>query len=226
MELLYQFFLNALILLYQYLPGQDFGVAVIVLTILIKLALYPLSARGIRAQRALAQLQPKIKEIQKKFKNDREKQARAMMELYKKEGVNPFFGFLPLLIQIPILIAFFQVFWRGFGEEQLVFLYNFVPHPGQVNTTFLGIINLAEPSIILAIIIGIVQFFQTKMTMPSQGAGRGRLDFSQLIQKQMLYFFPIFTVFILCFLPAALALYWLVMTLFTIAQQYIIFKKI
>jgi len=229
--ILYQPLFNALVLLYEYMPGHDFGIAVIVLTILIKLILYPLGAQGIRSQKALSELQPKMKEIQQKFKDDKEKQTKAIMELYKQEKINPFSGCLPLLVQLPILLALFQVFWRGFGQERLSFLYSFMPHPGQINTIFLGIMDLAEASIILAILTGITQFFQTKMvtvkqkTTPHQKPGGGSPDFSQMMQKQMLYFFPIFTVFILWRLPSAIALYWLVTTLFTIGQQYIMLRK-
>lgn len=217
---------NALILLYEYLPGQDFGIAVIALTVLIKLIFYPLGVKGIKSQKALSTLQPKIKAIQEKFKNNKTEQARATMELYKQEKINPLSGCLPLLIQLPILFALFRVFWRGFGEEQLGFLYSFVPHSGPIDTTFLGILNLAEASIILAILTGITQFFQTKMVSSKQKiAKKGPLDFSQMMQKQMLYFFPFFTVFILWRLPSAIALYWMVTTLFTIGQQYFILKK-
>ncbi|KPJ54668.1 hypothetical protein AMJ47_03895 [Parcubacteria bacterium DG_72] len=224
--ILYQPLFNALVLLYLYLPGHDFGIAVIVLTILIKLILYPLGSQAIRYQKALSALQPKMKEVQQKFKNDKEGQAKAMMKLYKTEKVNPFSGCLPLLVQLPILIGLFQVFLRGFGETQLEFLYNFVPHPGQINTSFLGIVDLAEASIVLAVLTGLAQFFQTKMvTAQQKTSSKGSLGFSQMMQKQMLFFFPLFIVFILWRLPAAIALYWLTTTLFTIGQQYIILKK-
>jgi len=230
--ILYQPLFNALVLLYQYLPGYDFGIAVIILTVLIRIIFYPLGIKAIKSQQALAQLQPKIKEIQEKYKSDKEKQVKAMMELYQKEKINPFSGFLPLLIQLPILIALFQVFWRGFGPERMTLLYSFVPHPGQITPTFLGILNLATPSIILAFLAGITQFIQTKMITPAsnkasadQSKKKGTPDFSQMLQKQMLYFFPIFTIFILWKLPAAIGLYWIVTTLFSIAQQYFIFKK-
>jgi YidC/Oxa1 family membrane protein insertase len=224
--ILYQPLFNALVLLYEYLPGHDFGVAVIALTILIKFILYPLGTKGIKSQKALSSLQPKIKEIQEKFKGDKEKQAKATMELYKQEKINPLSGCLPLLIQLPILLALFRVFWRGFGTEQLGFLYSFIPHPGQIDTTFFGVMDLAEASIVLALLTGITQFFQTKMVTPKQKKNqKGTPDFSQMMQKQMLYFFPVFTVFILWRLPSAIALYWLVTTLFTIGQQYITLKK-
>ena len=134
--ILYQPFFNALVLLYQYLPGRDFGIAVIFLTVLIRIIFYPLGIQAIRSQKALGELQPKIKEIQEKYKNDRERQTRAMMELYQKEKINPFSGCLPLLIQLPILIALYQVFWRGLRPEEMVHLYDFVPHPGVIDPTF------------------------------------------------------------------------------------------
>ncbi|MFH1575753.1 MAG: YidC/Oxa1 family membrane protein insertase [Candidatus Nealsonbacteria bacterium] len=223
---LYQPLFNALILIYLYLPGHDFGVAIIVLTILIKLIFYPLGVQAIRSQKALAQLQPKMKEIQEKFKNDKEQQSREMMELYKREKINPFSGCLPLIIQLPILIGLYRVFWNGFGETQLNFLYSFVPNPGQINTMFLGMMDLSQASIVLAILTGIAQFFQSKMMMTTQQKkSTGPTGMSQMMQKQMLYLFPIFTVFILWRLPAAVALYWITTTLFTIGQQYIILKK-
>ncbi|MFH1423417.1 MAG: YidC/Oxa1 family membrane protein insertase [Candidatus Nealsonbacteria bacterium] len=227
---LYQPLFNSLILIYLYLPGHDFGIAVIVLTILLKLVLYPLGVRAIRSQKSLAQLQPKMKEVQEKFKDNKEQQSRAMMELYKKEKINPLSGCLPLIIQLPILIGLYQVFWKGFGEAQLKFLYGFVPNPGQIDTTFLGMMDLSHPSIFLAVLTGIAQFFQSKMMVLQSGSGqapkkKGTPDFSQMMQKQMLYLFPIFTVVILWRLPAAVALYWLTTTLFTIIQQYIILKK-
>ncbi len=222
---LYQPLFNALILIYLYLPGHDFGIAIIVLTLLIKLVLYPLGVQAIRSQKNLAQLQPKMKEIQGKHKDNKEQQSKEMMELYKKEKINPLSGCLPLIIQLPILIGLYQVFWKGFGEVQLKFLYGFVPSPGQIDTTFLGIMDLAHASVILAVLTGIAQFFQSRMMANKQKKSTGSADMSQMMQKQMTYLFPVFTVFILWRLPAAVALYWLTTTLFTIVQQYIILKK-
>lgn len=222
---LYQPLFNALILIYLYLPGHDFGIAVIILTLLIKLILYPLGAQAIRSQKNLAHLQPKMKEIQEKFKDNKEQQSKAMMELYKKEKINPFSGCLPLIIQLPILIGLYRVFWNGFGETQLGFLYGFMSNPGQINTTFLGLVDLTKASIVLVVLTGIAQFFQSKMMVIKQKKLSGPTDMSQMMQKQMVYLFPLFTIFFLWRLPAAIALYWLTTTLFTIAQQYIILKK-
>jgi len=226
--ILYQPLFNALVFLYQYLPGRDFGVAVIILTILIRIILYPLMVQSIKSQKVLSELQPKIQEIQSKYKDDKEKQARATMELYQKEKINPFGGCLPLLLQLPILIALYQVFWKGLRPEAMTNLYSFIPNPGSIDPTFFGLINLGQASLILALLAGITQFFQTKMITPKTAKvkkGDQMSQFSGMMQKQMLYFFPIFTVFILWRLPAAIALYWIITALFSIGQQYLIFKK-
>jgi len=226
--ILYQPLFNALILLYEYLPGHDFGVAVIVLTFLIRLTLYPLMVKSIKSQKILSELQPKIQEIQNKHKEDKVKQAKAMMEFYQREKINPFGGCLPLLIQLPILIALYRVFWQGFQPETMSLLYGFVSHPGTIDPYFLGLINLSQASLVLAVIAGVAQFFQSKMMMSKDRKPAGAdktAQFSAMMQKQMLYFFPIFTVFILWRLPAAIAVYWIVTALFSIGQQYLIFKK-
>lgn len=230
---LYQPLFNVLILIYQYLPGRDFGLAVIILTVLIRLILSPLMAKSIRSQKALAELQPKIQEVQQKYKEDKERQLRETMGLYRKEKISPLGGFLPVLIQLPILIALYQVFWKGLQPGAMENLYGFVSNPGVINPLFLNIINLSQASLVLAILAGVAQFFQTKMTMvktPSTSSGQApkkdqTSQFSEKMQKQMLYFFPVFTVFILGKLPAAIGLYWIVTTLFSIVQQYFVYKK-
>jgi YidC/Oxa1 family membrane protein insertase len=224
---LYQPLFNALVFLYQFLPGRDFGIAVIALTVIIRVVLYPLMLKSIRSQKMLSELQPKIQEIQQRTKNDKEKQAREMMQLYQKEKINPLGGCLPLLLQLPILIALYRVFWHGMEPEALNLLYSFVPNPGEINPVFLGLVNLAEASLPLAFLAGIAQFFQTKMLMPKQKPapkGDQMAQFSGMMQKQMLYFFPVFTVLILWKLPAAIGIYWIVTALFSIGQQYLILK--
>ncbi len=239
---LYQPLFNFLILLYTYLPGRDFGIAILVLTFFFRLLFYPLGVKAIQSQKLLGELQPKIKEIQQKYKNDIKKQAKETIELYKKAKINPFSGVLPVLIQLPVLIALFQIFLAGFQAESMVHLYDFVPNPGQVNPLFLGIIDLSKsataqlngqnlfllPNIILIILAGIAQFFQTKALNPKTlGIKKNKghqVSTSEKIQSQMSYFLPIFTVFILWGLPAALAIYWLATTIFSIIQQYFVLR--
>lgn len=226
--ILYQPIFNALILLYNYLPGQDLGVAIIVLTLLIRFLLYPLSRQAIASQKALAEIQPKIKEIQGKYKKEKERQAKAIMELYKKERVNPLSGCLPFLVQIPVMIALYLVFWKGLQTDNMNYLYGFVQKPEELQTIFLGLVNLTQPYWFLAVLAGLLQFWQTKMLTPKtpkrkKGATKG-IEFTELFQKQMLYFFPFFTFIILMRFPSAIALYWSATSLFTVGQQYLFLR--
>ncbi len=225
-QVLYYPLFNALIWLYNNIAFHDLGIAIVILTILIRFILYPLSRKAIQSQKAMSTLQPKIKEIQKKYKN-KEEQAKQMMALYKENKVNPMAGCLPILVQFPILIALYRVFFTGLDPEKLNGLYSFVQKPESLNFIFLGLVDLSVRSITLAVIAGILQFIQAKMIMPKkdnskkkEGLKIGNLDFSSLMGQQMTYFMPIITVFIALSLPAALPLYWIVITLFGIIQQH------
>jgi YidC/Oxa1 family membrane protein insertase len=227
--ILYQPLFNLLVLLYNYIPGHDFGIAIIFLTLIIRVILFPVSVKAVHSQRSLQKLQPKILELQKKYKDDKEKQAKETLNLYKTEKINPFSGLLLALIQLPILIALYQVFWNGLKSNELSVLYGFILNPGQINPLFIHLIDLSKPSIVFAILAGLVQYFQTKMLIPQNSPKKDKkdteVDFAQIMQKQMLYFFPVFTVIILISLPSALGLYWTVSGLFSIVQQYLIVKK-
>jgi len=228
-EILYRPLFNALVWLYNILPGHDLGVAIIILTVIIRLLLYPLTQKGIKSQKALTELQPKIKELQKKYKS-KEEQARAMMELYRQHKINPLSGFLPLLIQLPILIALYRVFLGGLDPERLNGLYSFISQPETLSPMFLGIINLAERNMVLAVLAGFLMFIQSKMMLGKKqlqksGLKIGGRDFSSMMGQQMTYFMPLLTVLIAWGLPAALPLYWIVITLFGIGQQYLIGRR-
>lgn len=226
-EVLYRPLFNGLIFLYNIIPFHDFGLAIILLTIIIRLILYPLNQKAIVSQKALGKLAPQIKEIQNKFATDKAKQSQALMELYKNNKINPASGCLPLLIQFPILIALYQVFWNGLKPESLSALYSFIVRPEVINPLFLGLINLAQPYIFLAILAGLLTFWQSKMMVvssPSAASGQAG-DFSAAMNKQMVYLMPLITVFIAWKLPAGLALYWVVTTLAGIIQQYFVIKK-
>jgi len=217
-EILYRPLFNILVWLYNIIPGNDLGIAIIVLTVGIKLVLYPLNQKAIRSQKTLQEIQPKIKEIQKKYK-DKSQQAEELLKLYKKTKINPFSGFLPILIQIPILIALYKVF-LGINGNELNNLYAFISKPEGLNPMFLGIVNLSEKNWILAGLAGIFQFIQSKMNEPKSGLNDKKTDFSYLLGKQMVYLMPVITILIAGSLPSALALYWIVITLFGIFQQW------
>jgi len=136
-------------------------------------------------------------------------------------------GCLPILIQFPILIALYRVFFTGLDPQKLDGLYSFITRPDSLNTMFIGVIDLSQRSIILAVLAGFFMFVQSKMLMSQKTTGQeggfkiGGLDFSSLISQQMTYFMPLITIFIAWSLPAALPLYWIIVTLFGIIQQYL-----
>ncbi len=223
--------LNLLVVIYDYIPGHDLGVAIVILTLLLKLILWPLSQKALKSQRALQVIQPKIKELQEKYKDDKQRMAKELMDLYKKEQVSPFSSFVPILIQLPILIALYQVLIKSLGAETLGGLYSFVYNPEHLNTISFGILNLSQKNLVLAVLAGLAQFIQSKMMIQQQPPKEvvkkpGAKDEAMLgmMNKQMLYFMPAFTVFIGATLPAGLTLYWLVSTVLMIVQQWIFFK--
>lgn len=230
---IYEPIYNTLIYLYDVIPGYDFGVAIILTTILLKTLFIPLSKKQIESQKKMQELQPKIKELQQRYKNDKEKQTKAIMELYKEHKANPFTGCLPLIIQLVFLIAIYQVIINisqaGFlaNPEDL---YAFVADPGQINQLFLHFLDLSKPSYVLAVLSAIAQYYQTKMIMGKQletagnNASSDQPDFAAIMNKQMLYLGPGITLFIGATFPAALSVYWFVSTLFMIFQQMFILK--
>jgi YidC/Oxa1 family membrane protein insertase len=230
MAILYQPIWNALVGLYNLIPGENVGVAIIVLTVLIKVVLFPFSLQSLRSQKAMQAIQPKLDEIKKKYKGEKEKLAKAMMEVYAKEKVSPLSSCIPLLIQLPILIALYMVLRDGLVEPRADLLYTFVSNPGALNPHFLGM-DLAVPSIIIALGAGIAQFFQTKLIQvrkPPKAVEKseGAKDESMMgmVNKQMLYVMPIITVVIGAGLPGGLVLYWFTTNVLTVFQQMIFVK--
>lgn len=218
---IYQPIFNFLIWLYNIIPGHDIGLAIIVLTLVIRFLLVPLTLKQIKSQKALQDLQPKMEEIKRKYKDDRERQSKELMKFYQENKINPFASCLPLIIQLPILFALYRAFMAGLSAEGLEVLYPYVSKPETINPMFLGLVDLSQRNLTLAILAGAAQFIQSKMLMPKKKAK----DTAAMMSKQMTYFMPVLTVFIAMSLPAGLALYWLVTTLFAIGQQYIIMKK-
>ncbi|MFA5318406.1 MAG: YidC/Oxa1 family membrane protein insertase [Patescibacteria group bacterium] len=230
--LFYQPILNLLVFLYNIIPGNDIGVAIIALTALIRLVLFPLNQQSIKSQKALQDIQPKIEELKRQYGSNKQELGKAMMELYKEQKVNPFSSCLPLLIQFPFLIAVFYVFRDGLTGGSLDLVYSFIKRPDAINVITLGFFDLSKPSPILAILAGLAQFWQAKMMMakrpPKQLQGKPGAkdeDMMAIMNKQMIYFMPAITVFIGLTFPGGLTLYWLTTTLLMGLQQLYIFKK-
>lgn len=224
----YQPILNLLVFLYNTVSFQDLGVAIILLTIIIKLALWPLGKQSIKSQKALQDLQPKIEELKKKYANDKVGLSQATMAMYKENKINPFSSCLPLLIQLPFLFAVYQVFRDGLNNK-LDLVYSFISRPEVINGFSFGFIDLNKSSVYLAVLAGLAQFWQAKMMMAKKpeikSEGSKDENMAAIMSKQMLYFMPAITIFIGVSLPGGLTLYWFVITLLTALQQVLIFKK-
>jgi len=212
---------NLLVVFYNFL-WNDLGLAIIAITLLLKIVLYPLQNQALRSQKRLQDLQPKIGELQKKYATQKELQAQELMKLYKEEKVNPFSSCLPLLVQFPILIAVYKVFASGVGSNIQSLLYSFVNNPGVLNTVSFGFIELSKPNIPITILAVIAQFFQNKMMLPKNAPLQDSNNPMASMGKQMMYILPLLTLFIGIKMPGGLTLYWLVLTVLMMLQQYIV----
>jgi YidC/Oxa1 family membrane protein insertase len=212
---------NVLIGLYEAIPFHDLGVAIIILTLLIRLLLYPLAAKALHSQRTLQSLQPEINKLREKHKGDSAEMNKAIMELYKEKEINPFSSCLPTLVQLPFLFALYLVFIAGLNMQHIDLLYSFVPKPHSINPNFLGLIDLSrrDTTFVLPVLAAALQFFQARMLLPKQVDAK---DPSQALGRQLTYFMPVITFVFALSLPAALPLYWVTTTVFSIFQQRII----
>jgi len=226
--LLYQPIFNGFVGLYNLIP--DVGIVILIVTIIIKVVLYPMTNKSIKAQKSMTELQPKLEEIKQKYKGDQQKIAQETMQIYKEHKVNPLGSCLPLLIQLPVFLALYWVLRAIFASDNFDLLYPFVNNPGHINSVTFGVFDLAKNSIILAILAGAAQFVQARMfsrKKAPQAAGKSGKDesMSAMMNKQMTYFMPFLTVLIGYQLPGGLTLYWFLSTALTALQQVFLFKK-
>lgn len=224
----YQPILNLLVYLYNTVSFHDLGLAIIFLTAILKLVLWPLGHSAIKSQKSLQDLQPKLDELKKQYGTDKAGLSKATMDLYKVNKVNPFSSCLPLLIQFPFLIAVFQVFRDGINDK-LDLVYSFIYRPEAINMVSLGLVDLSSPNVYLAVLAGLAQFWQSKMMMSKKPEikteGAKDENMAAIMSKQMMYFMPLITVFIGISLPGGLTLYWFCFTLLTAIQQVVTFRK-
>jgi len=225
--LLYKPLLNALAFLVSIIPGGDVGLAVIVLTIIVKVVLFPLSQKSIESQAQMNILAPELNKI-KASGASKEEQAKLTFELYKKHKTNPFSGCLLVLIQIPIIFALYYVFYKGIKFENGL-LYSFVHVPEHINMIFLGILDISKKSLVLAILAGVSQYLQAhfmpKPVASSNAGGSFSDSFSKSMNMQMKYIFPFIVAFIAYSISGAVALYWITSNIFMVGQQIYVKKK-
>jgi YidC/Oxa1 family membrane protein insertase len=231
--------------LFAYSIVHDFGLAIILVTILIRLALYPLYVTQIRSQRAMQEVAPAMDELKKKYGKDRQRFSQEQMKLYKERGVNPAAGCLPLVLQMPLLIALYNSLLQlgcGLGPPpnnlcpglthdmvegfRYVFISNPIPPGGALDTTAHWLpwitqgLQHRDPLYIIPVMAGVVQLIASVMAMPVKQAKSD--DPSVRMTQSMAYTFPLITVVIGANFPAGLGLYWIATTVFQIVQQYFV----
>jgi YidC/Oxa1 family membrane protein insertase len=222
---------------------RDFGFAIVVVTIAIRLALYPLFVIQIRNQRAMQELAPAMAELKAKYGSDKQRLGQEQMKLYQERGYNPAMGCLPILLQMPLLLAMYAAFTQAphlTGDTLKDILIPFVPNPlvgGQtIDLTAHWLpwmtpcppadpgqgcgLGAPDPWHILPILAGATQLISSVMFQPL--AQPKVVDPQQKMMQSMQYYFPLLTIFIAWSLPAGLAIYWVTTTLFGIVQQYFV----
>jgi len=226
---------NLLFLIFGYLPGHDFGLAIIIFTIAIRLLLWPLASKQLHSQKKMQSLQGEISKIKVKAAGDKQKEQMMLMELYKEKEVNPFSACLPALLQFPILIAMFVVFQKSTGSidsisnllyepiKNIPYISSLLSGQTQFTTSLFGLVNMAKPSYLLAILAGLTQYLQVKMITPRRQKTDTKDPQAQMTSF-MNYTFPALTVFIAWTLPAALPLYWISTNMVAIFQQWLIMR--
>ena len=182
----------------------NYGLAIVIMTVIVKLILYPLSKKQIESTKAMMELQPKMKAIQEKYKDDKQRLNMELANLYKSEGVNPLAGCLPLVVQMPIMIGIFY----GIRDFH---------YAGPSNFLWMESISNPDPTYILPVLSALTTFIQSKQTMPDTGNPQNKI---------MLYFMPLFIGYISLTFPAGLVLYWVIMNIMQIGQQFLMERAV
>ena len=220
---------NLLVFLVDVIPGGDLGLAVIGATIVVKLVLLPLSLAAVRTQRAMKLLEPELKELREKYKDDKETQAREMFALYKKHNVKPFASILMLFIQLPILFGLYYVSQHAaLSQVDPALLYSFVQVPETLSPLFLGVFALTGTSLILALVAAATQLLQAWYMIPVPPKSDSKTpsmqeEFGRAVSLQARFVFPLIIGFI-SYSSGVLALYFIASNLFMVAQEFVVRK--
>lgn len=227
--LFYQPLYNGLVFLVDILPHHSLFFSVVILTIIVRFIISPLSYKALKTQIKTKALQPELRKI-KKTTSDKQEQAKKTLELYRKEGINPFSSFFLLLVQFPIIIALYWVFKDGGVAIDPALLYSFVPEPAVVSLVEFGI-DLSQKSLLLALLTGISQYIYLarSMTMsqaPLEDDATDQEKMMAMMQKSMKYMLPVMISIFAYVIGAAVALYWVTSNIFMIVQERILHKKL
>jgi YidC/Oxa1 family membrane protein insertase len=247
LEFVYRPTLNTLVFLIEVLPGHSLGFAIILLTLLIRTLLLIPSQRAMRSQKKMQEIQPKIEELKKKYKDNQELMAMETMKLWQTHKVNPFGSCMMILVQFPILIALYQVVQSGLHPDKFEILYDFVGTKldfAQINANFLGILDLTQINfIVLPLIVGALQYVQMHLALARAKKKKEvkkevdkkvleKVESTDDLQNQMQmatnmmkYVMPAMIAFFTASVPAGVGLYWGVSTTYGIVQQLVVNKE-
>jgi YidC/Oxa1 family membrane protein insertase len=226
---------NSLVFFIDVVRGGDVGIAIILTVIFVKLILLPISLKAARTQLLMNEMEPKMREIKEQYKDNKEEQARRTLELFQVNKVNPFSSILLLFIQIPIVIALYFAVYKGGGVALPLIntevLYSFIPTPETVSMLFFGMMDIGEKSVVLALLAGLTQYIHTHLSMPKLAArdpekeASFKDDFNRSLQLQMRYVMPVIIFIAAYTISAAIALYFTISNLMSIAQEYVVRHK-
>ncbi len=217
---------NGVVFFVGVIPSHDIGLAIIALTIVVRIIIFPLSSRAIQAQLAMKKVAPEVEAVKAKYKDNREEQGRAIFALYRERGVKPFASIGLVLIQFPVLIGLYWVFYKGgFPSVDPSLLYSFVQIPASVNMEFLGLLDMSQRSIIIALLAAATQLIYTRLSMGPRGTTTPTeaslsSDMAKSFDLQARYVLPVVIGVIAYTIPAAAPLYWVTSNTFMIAQEY------
>lgn len=226
---------NGLIFLAEHLPGKDVGLAVILLTVFVKVVLLPLSLKAAHTQHAMRSLEPVLARIKEEYKDKKEEVAKRTMAAYKEAGINPFASILLALVQIPVVIALYLAVSRGGGIHlpaiNTALLYPFVVPDGVLSMHLFGIIDVASKSMFLALLAGALQYFYGHLSLPpvkqkTEETPNFKEDLARSMQLQMKYMMPIIITFVAYSTSAVIAVYFVVSNLMSLVQEYILRSQI
>lgn len=227
---IYEPLYNIFILITGIHPFIDAGIAVITLTIIVRLVIFPLSKKSIITQKRIQAHQEELKEIKERYKDDKQKQAEKMLDFYKEKKINPFSTILLLLVQMPVIISLYLIFLHAnLPELRPDLLYSFTPKPENISMIFLGLFDISGKSLTLALFAGITSFFQLRLSLPKPKERKKDQSFKDELARnmniQMRYVFPFIITSIAYALSAVVALYLLTTNLFTILQELTLKKE-
>lgn len=227
-QVLYVPIYNLLVFLVGISPSGDVGLAVIGATLIVKLAVLPLSLSAVRTQKAMKLVEPKVKKLQEELKNDKEKQAKELFALYKKYQINPLASFLTLIIQIPVLIALYWVFKNEhLPQADVSLLYSFVHLPLVTSSLFLGLFPVAASSLVLAIIAAASQFLQARFAIPvppkaePSSEASMQMEFGRAMALQARFAIPVL-IGVIAYSSGAIALYFITSNFIMLLQEVIV----